>query len=531
MLKRLLGLLGWLGVALVFAAVAIRFSKPEWQPWYNGLALAGLACTLLYILSQWREVARSFSGRQARFGTLAVASIAVVLAILVVINYLGARHNKRWDLTASRQFSLSDQTKKVLQGLQKPVHIRVFDRSDGFDRFRERLDEYQYTSKQVTTEYIDMERKPALANQFQVQTTGTVVLAYDGRTEKVTSDGEQELTNGLIKVVQGTQHKLYFVQGHGERSTDGSDRSGYSAITAALTSDNFASDKLVLAQVKAVPADASILIIAGPKTDFFPAEVDMLKAYLAKGGKVFFMLDPPDRADAPEVTNLAALLKDWAIEIGTNVVVDASGMGQLLGTDASVPVAAKYDAHPITDRFTLITAYPLARSVSAITAGANNRFATNLVQTSPSSWAEADIKGLTTTGRVSRDIDKGDKAGPISLAAAVSAAATDVPPAPAPDPAKKEEAPKPPESRIAVFGDSDFATNGYLGIPGNRDLFLNTVNWLAQQENLISIRPRDPEDRRITLTADQMRRIFWLTVLIMPGLILFAGVQTWWRRR
>jgi len=216
MLKRVLGLLGWLGVVFVFAAVAIRFTRPEWQQWYNGLALAGLACTLLYILSQWREVARSFSGRQARLGSLAAASVVVVLAILVAINYLASRHNKRWDLTAAKQFSISDQTKKVLQGLQKPVHIRVFDKSDGFPRFRERLDEYQYVSKQVSVEYIDMDRRPALANQFQVQALGTVVMEYDGRTEKVTSDGEQELTNGLIKVVQGKQHRIYFVQGHGE---------------------------------------------------------------------------------------------------------------------------------------------------------------------------------------------------------------------------------------------------------------------------------------------------------------------------
>lgn len=527
MLKRVLGLLGWLGVALVFAAVAVRFLKPEMVQWYNGLALAGLACTLLYILSQWREVARSFSGRQARFGTLAAASVLLVLAILVAINYLANRHNKRWDFTAAKQFSLSEQTKKVLEGLQRPVHIRVFDQSADFQRFRDRLDQYQYASKQVSVEYLDMEQRPALANQFNVQTPGTVVLEYDGRTERVTSDGEQELTNGLIKVVQGKQHKVYFVQGHGEHSTEGTDRRGYSTIAQSLGSDNFGIASLVLPQQKEVPADASVLIVAGPKTDFFPAEIDMLKAYLARGGKILFMLDPPDRADAPEVTNVAALLKDWGIEIGTNVVVDTSGMGQLLGTDASVPVAAKYEAHPITERFELITAFPLARSVTAITSGVNGRFAQDLVKTSTSSWAETDIKQLTTTGRVSRDLDKGDKAGPISLAAAVSAPVGDATP---PDPAKKDDAPK-PESRIAVFGDSDFVSNGYLGIPGNRDLFLNTVNWLAQQENLISIRPRDPEDRRITLTADQQRRIMWITIFIIPGLILIAGVQTWWRRR
>src|SRR5829696_8687918 len=155
MVKKILGLLGWLGVALVMAAVAIRFLKPEWQQWSSNLAIAGLVCTLLYILSQWREVARSFSGREARFGSLAVASVAVVLAILVGINYLANRRNKRWDLTAAKQFTLSEQTKKILQGLQKPVTIKVFAQPDDFSRFRDRLEEYQYASKQVTVEYID----------------------------------------------------------------------------------------------------------------------------------------------------------------------------------------------------------------------------------------------------------------------------------------------------------------------------------------------------------------------------------------
>ena len=529
MLKRILGLLGWLGVILVCAAAALRWlpGVERFQNWVPPLAIAGLVCTLLYILSQWREVVRSFSGREARYGSLAVASILVVLAILVGINYIGSRNNKRWDLTAAKQFTLSDQTKKVLQGLQRPVVVRVFDRADNFDRFRARLDEYRYLSDKLSVEYIDVERRPALANQYKVQTMGTVVFEYDGRTERVTSDGEQELTNGLIKVIQGRQNKVYFVQGHGEKSPDGSQANGYSTIASALSTDNFANEKLVLAQQKEVPADATVLIVAGPTADFLAPEIDMLKAYLAKGGKLFVMLDPPDRPDAPEPTNLIALVKEWGIEPGNNVVVDASGVGQMIGTGPEVPIAAKYNPHPITDRFNLITAYALARSVKAMEGGANNRFAQNLVETSPSSWAETNIKELLTTGRVQRETDQGDIPGPVTLGAAVSAAVQ------APADASKPDAPDAPkpESRMVVMGDSDFASNRWLGISGNRDLFLNTINWLAQQENLISIRPKDPEDRRITLSADQDRRIFWLTVIIIPGLILLAGVQSWWRRR
>ena len=181
----------------------------------------------------------------------------------------------------------------------------------------------------------------------------------------------------------------------------------------------------------------------------------------------------------------------------------------------------------------LMTAYPLARSVTPVSGGVNGHTAQPFVETGPRSWAETDIKRLTQSGQVEREVDKGDKPGPVSLAAAVSATATEAPPPP-PNPGdptnKPADLPK-PESRIVVFGDSDFVTNGYLGIPGNRDLFLNSVNWLAQQENLISIRPKDPEDRRVSLTADQAKLVFWLSILIIPGLILAGGVQTWWRRR
>jgi len=208
----------------------------------------------------------------------------------------------------------------------------------------------------------------------------------------------------------------------------------------------------------------------------------------------------------------------------------------LFGADASVPVAASYPSHPITENFKVMTAYPLARSITPVQGGVNGHTAQPLVETSSKSWAETDIKALTTTGKVTRDLDKGDKAGPIALAAAVSAAATDAPapkpPAQGPD-QKTDQKPdeKKPETRLVVFGDSDFASNAALGVQGNKDLFLNTINWLAQQENMIAIRAREPDDRRITLTTGQQQSLFYLTVFIVPGLILLAGVQTWWRRR
>jgi ABC-type uncharacterized transport system involved in gliding motility auxiliary subunit len=528
MLKRILGLLGWLGVALVFAAVAIRFLKPEYQQYYNGLAIAGLVCTLLYILSQWREIAEAFSGRQARFGTLAAASVLVVVAILAAINYLGNRHSKRWDLTAAQQFSLSDQTKKVLHDLKEPVKVRVFALSDQFPRFRDRLDEYAAESKQLSVEYIDPDKKPAVAQQLGVTSLNTVTFEYKGRNEKAASDGEQELTNALIKVIQGRTPKVYFTQGHGEKDTTSSDRAAYKGIADALTADNFVVDKIVLAQLADVPADADVIVVAGPKTDFLAPEVDLLRKFLARGGKVFAMLDPVIKADQPQPVALQALLKDWGIDAGNDIVLDVSGMGRVFGADESVPVAASYPADPITENFNLLTAYPLARSMTPVEGGVNGHTAQSLVMTSRDSWAETNLKSLS--GGQPAKMDEGqDKKGPVSLAAAVSAPAATAP-APPKEPANGE-APKTPETRVVAFGDSDFASNAAINVQGNRDLFLNTVNWLAQQENLISIRPRDPQDRRITLTAQQENIIRILTIFVVPGLVLLAGVQTWWRRR
>ena len=378
----------------------------------------------------------------------------------------------------------------------------------------------RYITDKIKTEYIDPDKKPAVAKQYKIQSYGTVVFEYDGRTERVTGDSEQELTNALIKVIEGRQKKVYFAQGHGEKDTGSAERDGYNAISSAMANQNLGVDKLVLAQNTAVPDDASVVVIAGPKADLLQPEADALRAYLKKGGKLFVLIDPP-QPDSPPLTNVLALVREWAMEVGDNVVVDVSGMGQLIGTDATVPVAAQYPSHPIVQNFGLLTAYPLARSVTPTSGGFNGRFAQTFIETSPRSWAETDIKGLMTTGKVALDEAAGDKRGPVSIAAAASAPAEDAPKPPeAPDAnAAKPDEPK-PESRVAVIGDSDFASNNFLGVQGNRDIFLGTVNWLAQQENLIAIAPKDPEDRRLTLTADQQTRLFYLSVLLIPGVIL-----------
>ena len=518
MMTKATNIIGWIGTALVFGAVAVRFLRPEWNQYATYAAWAGLACVLIYMAGQWRDVAKFYEGRGAKYGTMSLVSIVVFLAILVAINYLGVRQSKRWDLTANQVYSLSDQTVKVLEKLDAPVKFTVYDTEPRFDTFRGRLNEYKYHSSKVETEYVDADKSPTRAKAAGVTNYGTIVVEYKTRSEKVTSTNEQDLTNALIKVVTGAQPKVYFTKGHGEHDTAGTDRSGYSAAVQSLTSDNYKVDTIALTQGKTVPDDASVVVIAGPKTDFLDGEIEQLKAYTAKGGKVFVLIDPPEKPGAAGNAQplLEAFLKDWGMTVGHDMVIDISGMSQ----DPSVTVAIEYPQHPITESFNrVITVFPVARSITPVEGAAHTP--QPIVTSSPRSWAETDLASL----------DKGDKQGPIASGQAVSAPATVTPPAPANTTPGSTEPPKPPETRVVAMGDSDFASNAYLGTQGNRDYFSNVVSWLAQQENLLSIRPREPQDRRLSMTDSQKNSIFLLSIIIIPGLVFGSGVYNWWRRR
>ena len=526
MVKQIFSILGWIGTALVMAALVVRYFLPAQDPYVPYLAGAGLACMALYIASEWREVAGYFKTRQARYGTLAASSIFIALGVLIAINYIGKRQNKRWDLTASKQFSLSDQSRNYVAKLDAPLNIRVFDKDVNFQTYRDRLAEYEYASKQLKTEYVDPDRNPAAAQQYKVEQYGTMLFEYKGRSERINGDSEQDITNAIIKVVSGQQKKVYFTEGHGEKDTASSERDGYATIAQALGRENYTTEKLVLAQKGSVPDDATVVVIAGPKNDFLQPETEALKTYLGKNGKVLMLLDPPTGPDNAPLTNLVALAHDWGINVGEDVIIDLSGMGQLFGASEAVPVVMDYPSHAITERFRVMTAYPLARSATPVEGGVNGHTAVPIAKTSAQSWAESDVKGLLTSKKVAIDPGK-DQNGPITLASAVTGA-------PPLDPAMPPNHPNPdqkPEARLVVFGDSDFASNNVLGIQGNRDMFMNAVGWLSQQENLISVRPKEPDDRRLTLTARQQNGLTLLSIFGVPGLVLLTGLFRWWRRR
>jgi ABC-type uncharacterized transport system involved in gliding motility auxiliary subunit len=534
--QRILNVLAWIGTALVFGAAAVRILgftdsltvSANVDRYAMYASWAGLALVVLYTLAQWRSIVEWFGGRNARYGTLAGVSVIVGLGILVAANYLSNRQNKRWDLTSNKQYSLSDQTVKLLQDLKSPVKFLVFDRNTNFERFRTRLTAYEYNSKQVSTDYIDPDQRPVEAKQYEIQQYGTIVVEYMGRKERITNDTEQDVTNALIKVLTPSKKKVYFLGGHGEKDTTSQDRTGYSGIADALKRDNFEFDKLVLAQAGSIPADATVLVLAGPTSDLLEQEVPILRDWITKSGKLLVLMDPSDNLKAPvEMPRLTSLLTEWGINATKSVVVDLSGLTQV----ATVPVVAPpYPGHPITERFNLITLFPMVRAIVPAANPPSGRVPQPILQTHQRSWAETTLAQLETPESLKPEPDKGDLVGPVTIG--VAEAVTNKPP----EPEKKPDTPaaEPPqasETRIVAIGDSDFASNAYLGVEGNRDLFMNTVNWLAQQENLISIRPRDPADRRLTLTAAQFTMMFWLSIVLVPGLVMGTGVYTWWRRR
>src|SRR4030095_10292392 len=449
MVQRILSILSGVGGVLVFGALVVRRAdKPELDKYATYGAYTGLALVLLYTFGQWRKIVASCQRRNAPYGTIAPASVVVVLGILVAINYLSDRRNKRWDLTENKQYSLSEQTNKLLGSLTTPAKFMVFDQATNLDRFRARLDAYKYGSSQVQVDYVDVDKDPVKTKEYKVDTYGTIVVEYMGRTERVTTDAEQDITNALIKVVNPTAKKVYFLSGHGEKDPASADkRIGYSAIADSLKRDNYEFAPLALAQTNEIPKDATVLVIAGPRTDLLEQEVSLINTYLtSRSGKLLVLFDPPENLKQPApMTRLTGLLNEWGIQATETVVLDVSG----LTSNPTAPVAAPpYPAHAITNNFGFINAFPLLRHLQPETSP-QKRSGQTFLQTAARSWAEMSLATLTDQkAGVSADPATGDIAGPVSIGVATAVPAPTPEPAPAANTKKPEdEAPK-PETRV-----------------------------------------------------------------------------------
>jgi ABC-type uncharacterized transport system involved in gliding motility auxiliary subunit len=482
-------------------------------------------------MSNWMQ------SRQVREGSYSGAYILVVLAILVAANWLANQYNKTYDATEAKLYSLSDQTLKILKDLPGDAKIYYFNRRMDFERPdmngvspRASLTRYDNASSKVSVEYVDPDANPERAELMNIRTYGTVLVEIAGRREEAKSTGEEDLTNAFIKLLKGEQKTACLLGGHGEAAPSDTESLGFSAARSAIQEANYTLQELSLLESPEVPASCSLLIVAGPSTPLLEPEINIVRSYVNDGGRLLLLID---HAKSPE---LAALAAEWGVQVNDDLVIDTTGIGRLFGGGPVVPLALQYEPHPITEPFTgggrpTPTLFPLTRSVNAADPPPPGWNVEELLKTSPNSLATKDYDREEIEPNPATD-----REGPINLA--VAAVQEIAPSAPTPPAESEGEAAAPEaasaeakEARVVVAGTSRFARNSAIGSVGNRDLFMNMVNWLGSDEDLISIRPKDPASTPMDMTQSQMSWMFFGLVLGLPLVIVIAGVRTWWLRR
>ena len=554
----------------------------EWSPVSLALLIAGLLIIGLWFLLL-DQIAPGFWGRRStQVGTNAIIATLAMFVIIGLINFLGVRYGVQIDLTENQLFTLSPQSQQVVRNLDQSVKVWVFE-SPANPADQELLENYRRYGSNLEFEFVDPQLQPELAQKFNVNYIGEVYLEYGNQRELVQtiSQGERlsevQLTNAIERITGDRTDKVYFLQGHGERPLEASDEGGLSQAVSALETKNFTVEPLNLAEQPAVPDDASLIVIAGPKRALFEPEVQALEDYLADGGSLLVMIDPDTNP------GLEPLLSDWGVTLTNQIVIDASGQGRLVGLGPATPLVTQYGDHPITQDFgTGFSIYPLAQPVDMEPVEGIQE--TPLVITSPQSWAE----NTPEQQPLEFNEQEGDRPGPLVLGVALSrqdssasptsepeaeetpeaeGEETDEPEAeetpevspedsdepeadtpeasPTASPEESPEASPSPiqtdesqsqedeaESRLIVYGNSNFATDSWFDQQLNPDIFTNSVSWLSKRdEQALSISPKEPEDRRINLTPVQSGILGWLALLIVPAFGFLTAGMLWWLRR
>ncbi|HET8946123.1 MAG TPA: DUF4350 domain-containing protein [Candidatus Polarisedimenticolia bacterium] len=512
------------GALVTVIGLVLQSVAPERRAWTLSITAFGLLLFAAGVALNAKAIGAALRGRRARAASASVGYTLTVLAVVVLINFLAARHTFfRKDLTENRDFSLSEQTEKILEGLPREVTLTSFSREGdpGRQKVQDLLEEYTHRTRKLTVRYVDPDKNPAEVRRYNVTELGTLVIESGKQEQRVTAGDEESITNAIIKVTSDRERVVYGTTGHGEHDLNDTDRGGLSALKSALEKQNYVVKPLQLNA--GVPADASVVIVDGPQKPFLEAEAKMLSDWVDKGGRLLLMQDPG--VDP----GFDALLASFGAAVRKDVVIDK--VSQLFGGDARIPMvpADGYDrSHPITKTFDYQTIYPLASSIDIKEPSPAGVTAVKLARTSEMSWGEASEEEFKS-GHI--QLDDKDTRGPITLAAAFEKKGSGAPdPAPA---ATGGEAPKPAgaEARLVLFGDGDFASNNYFNAGGNGDLALSAVAWLAEQGELMSIRPKTGTPRIAILSPAHVFYYFWTIVAIAPILIATVGVGIWWRRK
>lgn len=530
------------GLALLAAALAVHAILLETVLWTVLLAAAGALLAAWGAYGLRREIGALMRRRR---GEIALYTLGVI-GLLVALGYFSARYPFRFDMTEMGRFSLSDQTVTMLERLEKPVHIVFF--HDPL--MRETVELYELIAGQtdkVSVEFYDPTLNPAQARMMEVQFAGTSVLESEDRKMQIHGATETDIANAILRVTQGSTQRICFLDGHNEadpfsmeshdhmEGTAGHshglgtqyvlhERHGLAKARQGLETINYEAAKVSLLSGQDVLSGCAVLVVAGPKTELVPAEVEAVRAYLAAGGNALFMLDP----FVP--TGLEPVVREYGVVLDDTIVIDGASH---FWTDASSPAVTEYNRHQIT-RDLPLTFYPGVRSLSPTPERIPGTKVVPIVSSSTNSFAETDpdraefeegvdlpgpatIMVLATRRPVTADDATAIQFGPQDNVA------------PVPD--EGTEGAVTGRSRIAVVGDSDFATNSFFHFLGNGNLFLNTVNFLSAQENLIGLEPRTYDLPRLSLTNRQMKGTFVLSVILIPAVLAVVGAAVWWKQR
>ncbi|CAG1012086.1 hypothetical protein BURK2_04433 [Burkholderiales bacterium] len=505
-----------LGPALLIAAGGIAYAitgvmgtLPLTLIW---LGLLGL---VFFFYVFFTEIRGFITKRSTRYALNTALMSGVFLLIIALIGGMSVKYKLRVDLTADNRYTLSSQTIKILKSLPEDIEAIAFYRSD--ERTRQAmfdlLSEYAYHSPRFTFRFVDPDRDPSEAVKYGITSYRTTLLKYRDRQDTVGTESENKLTNALIKLIARDTKVFYFAQGHGEKRIGSLEENGYAYLKDAVERENHQVRELLLMNAEKVPDDAAVLVVAGPETDYLPAELDKISGFIRKGGRVLFLLDP---GGAPA---FVPYLRQFGFELGADLIIDK--MSQVYGANFLMPVVVAYfKNHPVTADFDLATFFPIARSVRIKEDPAKGSY--ELALTSDKSW--------TTAAKLTKEDEQFSaerhKRGPVSVVA-VTAAEVDL--ATAKPGAGGEDIKT--WGKVVVIGDSDFASNKFLKTAGNRDFVLNVLNWLAEEHILISIRKKEPGLTPLMLTQVQGRVVFWLVVVILPSLVLALGLAVAARRR
>ena len=503
-MTKLTPIIGGLGAVLGIAGLVSYSLAPD-KLWLvtlcEGLALV---CLIGFFVIHF-ETVKAFSARRSTsLGLNSILMIILFLGILVIINFLAARHSQRWDFSETQRFTLAPQTYQVLRGLAREVKITVFTQGDAY---RDLLDSYRHGSHFLTVDYVDPDQQPAIARQYGITRMETAVLESGSRSTRVRVPSEAELTGALIRVSKDTKKRVVFLEGHGERNTNNEESNGYSLVKEALTNQGYEVDTLLLLQETRVPNKTSVLVVAGPQSPVTKPEKERIADYVAEGGRLLIMLDPDTRA------NLDDLIARWGVEAGQGILVDLQDRPAL--GDLTSLMVRTFTEHEITQDFNSAVLFPVSRHVMFHEETGETWNFVPLARTSARSWAETDLAGLT--GRVVRFDAEEDVKGPLSVAGALT----------------PKEAAEEGETRaaIVIVGNSAFASNGYLNFPGNTDFLLHTISWLAEERALISITPKEPAFRPFLPNPTQDRLLLYVQVLFLPALTMLWGLAVWRQRR